>query len=231
MDNTTSDFYRFLNTVSFIGPVNFGSAGDQTGLVNFYNSASQNATAFSAGNATAAVTYTLPTAGPSANKSLLSATTAGVMSWVNGRPIIQIVTASTSTATSSSSNSYSDITNLTASITPSTTTSKILVISNVQMNVANAISNKTIAGLKLLNGGSTLATWENVSGIGGGTATAGNLWSVIDICYLDAPASVSSQTYKLQVAANTVGGGSVNVNDNTGGVTPKSDLFLIEIGF
>ena len=53
-----------------------------TVLLRFDDSDSSNFSAFQAGNQTTDVTYTLPTAAPSINGQVLSATTAGVMSWV-----------------------------------------------------------------------------------------------------------------------------------------------------
>lgn len=79
----TVDVLRSLNQGYFIGPVDFGASLQTTGLINFYNSGSLLATSFQAGNATAAVTYTFPTAGPAGNGYLLNSTTAGVMSWSN----------------------------------------------------------------------------------------------------------------------------------------------------
>ena len=61
--------------------MNFGQASDQTGQIVMFNSSSVFATTFQAGNASAAVTYTLPTAGPSSNGQALTSTTVGVMSW------------------------------------------------------------------------------------------------------------------------------------------------------
>lgn len=80
---TQTDIFRFLNRVDLYGPVYFGSSNDITGLANFYNSASKNATTFQAGNATAAVTYTFPTGAPAANGYQLVSTTGGILSWTN----------------------------------------------------------------------------------------------------------------------------------------------------
>ncbi len=63
------------------GAAQLGTISATTGSLAFYNSASANATTLQAGNATAAVNYTLPTAAPAANGYALTSTTAGVMSW------------------------------------------------------------------------------------------------------------------------------------------------------
>jgi hypothetical protein len=74
---------RFLNKVFFVESVEFGLAQQKTGVLSFFNSSSALATSLQAGNATAAITYTLPTAGPAASGYVLSSTTTGVLSWVN----------------------------------------------------------------------------------------------------------------------------------------------------
>lgn len=63
--------------------VTIGEASATTGILKFFHASSANATSIQPGNATAAVTYTLPTAGPSVSGYFLSSTTAGVMSWAN----------------------------------------------------------------------------------------------------------------------------------------------------
>lgn len=77
----STDLLRSLGPSYLNAPVYFGQALDQTGQVFFYNSSSPFATGFQAGNATAAVTYTWPTAGPASNGLSLVSTTTGVMSW------------------------------------------------------------------------------------------------------------------------------------------------------
>jgi hypothetical protein len=60
-----------------------GVTSTTTGVLALGNSASANLTKIQAGNASAAVTYTLPTAAPASNGYILSATTGGAMSWTN----------------------------------------------------------------------------------------------------------------------------------------------------
>lgn len=67
----------------FTGPVYLGGALDQTGQLTFFNASSAKNTIFQSGNATADVTYILPTAGPTGNNYVLASSTAGVLSWLN----------------------------------------------------------------------------------------------------------------------------------------------------
>ena len=69
---------RFDGTIQAGSP---SSAAAVTGTIDCFHASSPHATRFQSGNATAAVTYTLPTSAPAVNGYALTATTAGVMSW------------------------------------------------------------------------------------------------------------------------------------------------------
>ena len=79
-----TSFLRSLNDSKLIGPVDVGSAQNRTGELNFFHESSVNATTIQSGNATSAITYTLPTAGPTAVPSYLKSTTTGTLSWQSG---------------------------------------------------------------------------------------------------------------------------------------------------
>jgi hypothetical protein len=118
--------------------------------------------------------------------------------------VLQVVQASTTTETTLSSTSYTD-TSLTGTITPTSATSKILVMVNQQARLV-ANSNPSGAGFKLrLLRGAT-----NISDFGSGGAntveiTADNGGNVrvagyTAVMYLDSPATTSATTYKTQAA-------------------------------
>ena len=111
--------------------------------------------------------------------------------------ILQVVNATYSTEATRSSSTYAD-TGLTASITPSSNSSKILAL--VNMAGLGKTTNETYVRLQLLRGASVLALFEAV---GGATATsATNYFGSSSICYLDSPATTSSTTYKVQFMSN-----------------------------
>ena len=89
--------FTFDKTTYTLG---LGAASASTGKFSLYNASSVNATSIQAGNASAAVTYTLPTAAPASNGYVLSATTAGVMSWVNNDAGLVVGTSTISGGTS-----------------------------------------------------------------------------------------------------------------------------------
>jgi len=110
--------------------------------------------------------------------------------------ILQVVNATYSTIVSSSSSTYAN-TNLTASITPSSTSSKILVL--VNHNGCGKDATNTQIGIKLFRGATEIALIENPAGYTASTAT--NYIGSISTCYLDSPSSTSSVTYKTQFAS------------------------------
>ncbi len=65
------------------GSLTLGKTSTKTGSAQFANSGSANLTTIQAGNATAAVTYTLPTAAPTSSGQVLASTTGGTLSWVS----------------------------------------------------------------------------------------------------------------------------------------------------
>lgn len=113
--------------------------------------------------------------------------------------VLQVVYGSTSTQVSSSSATYAD-TGLQASITPTSSTSKILVLVNqngcgrTNGNVNNAVN------LRLLRNGTALTVFGKYIGW---TFSALDLFGLNSSCsYLDAPASTSTLVYKTQFANN-----------------------------
>jgi len=133
--------------------------------------------------------------------------------------ILQVVNATYSTEGSSSSSTYAD-TGLTATITPTSSSSKILVLVN-QAGCGKDSANTNL-GLRLNKGASVLATFEASAGYTG--TTAGNRIGACSISYLDSPATTSSVTYKTQYNSS----GNVNVvYVQVGNVT--STITLLEV--
>jgi hypothetical protein len=113
-----------------------------------------------------------------------------------GGKVLQVVNATYSTATTSSTNTFVD-TGLTATITPSSATSKVLVFVN-QTGLGKATNDAFIA-LRLLRGATALASFELAAGYT--TTTTPNFIGGSGINYLDSPATTSAVTYKTQIAS------------------------------
>ena len=108
----------------------------------------------------------------------------------------QVVTATNSTQNNVASTSFTD-TNLTANITPSATSSKILVMVQQQI-VADRDNEDAYSALRLLRASSVLETfdkaqWDEAGGVG--AVKAGSISTLI---YLDSPSSTSAVTYHTE---------------------------------
>ena len=114
----------------------------------------------------------------------------------------QVVQGSTTTATNIASTSFSD-TGLSASITPSSTSSKILVTVN-QNVVTNIDTNLGNSKIQLLRDSTTVISWgENIARIEAGNQSAVKFGHLVTFAYLDSPASTSSIIYKTQGAVSS----------------------------
>jgi len=111
--------------------------------------------------------------------------------------VLQVVNATYSTATSNSTSTYAD-TGLTATITPSSTSSKILVF--VNQAGCGKETNDVFLRLRLLRGASEIIKFED--GAGKSTAAQDNYVGSCSTTYLDSPNTTSATTYKTQFSAN-----------------------------
>jgi hypothetical protein len=137
-----------------------------------------------------------------------------------GGKVLQVVNTTYATAVSSASSSYSD-TGLTATITPTSATSKILVF--VSQNGVGKDTGNTGVNLRLLRDATTIVQLEIRAGHTGSTAT--NFVGGSSTTYLDSPATTSATTYKTQLASNSGGNAAYVQGDNQ-----RSTITLMEIG-
>ena len=153
----------------------------------------------------------------------------GIPSWAapaGGGKVLQVVSTTYSTEKTITSTSYTD-TDLSATITPTSATSKILIfVSQSYIRVRNA----TTAGspARLLRGATSIFTQDGTNGLEMMyleyvQANAG-LGLYNNFNYLDSPSTTSSTTYKTQTRVN--GAGSIIAQ--WGGAT--SVITLMEIG-
>ena len=108
--------------------------------------------------------------------------------------VIQVQSVVYSTQASNNTGSYVD-TGLTASITPTSTSSKVLVLVSQNGCYIAGGANNILGRIQLLRGASVLAVIGNE--IGEGQSSAIGLTSV-SAMYLDSPSTTSSTTYKTQ---------------------------------
>ena len=135
-----------------------------------------------------------------------------------GGKIGQVINGTTTTEVVTASSSFSD-TGLTASITPSATSSKILIICNMAGVGKRGDGFVTLKALR--DSTDILANFENR---GGDTNTSDtNKVGSCSFTYLDSPSTTSSTAYKVQVKSNG------NSYAQTGDSNPHSTITLMEI--
>jgi len=110
--------------------------------------------------------------------------------------LLQIVFASTSTATTSSSSTYAN-TALTATITPSATSSKVLIL--VSHAGVNKVTGNTYAQLRLTRDG-TAITGDWAGNINY-TSSTSPLITQAGTNFLDSPAATTALVYRTQLAS------------------------------
>ncbi len=149
----------------------------------------------------------------------------GVPTWAapaGGGKVLQVVSANTTTQVSSSSTTYVT-TGLTATITPTLSTSKILVLVTQNGCFKNNGNSNNALNIRLRRSSTTLAASTFV----GYTATASeNQVGTVSFSYLDSPATTSATTY-LTEFSNFSATSFVAVQQNTG---DTSSIVLLEIG-
>lgn len=152
----------------------------------------------------------------------------GVPSWASpagGGKVLQVVNATYNTQTSNTNGTTYEDTGLSATITPSSASSKVLVFVS-QSGVAKTGSNIGVM-LRLLRAGSSILEFESGVGYNGG----GGLNSIggVSLNYLDSPATTSATTYKTQFARD-FGSGTVIVQYKGSAGDTTSTITLMEIG-
>jgi len=146
----------------------------------------------------------------------------------SGGKVLQVVQNTYSTSTTIASTTLTD-SGLSASITPSATSSKIYVIA---INKVYAVRSTNISGSKgaLLRGSTIIANMSDNttrSVVQGSTVTENGLsLPVTQIC-LDSPNTTSSTTYKTQFAAETTANSGQVIVQEGGSV---ATIILMEIG-
>ena len=140
--------------------------------------------------------------------------------------ILQVVSTTKVDAFTMSSGGFTDVTGLSATITPTSATSKILVIASVSISAQTGYN----AYLNLVRNST------NISQSTGGTSnmtktiTAGIFWFHPTVVFEDSPATTSATTYKIQVRAeNTAGGVAVNRRYDSAAYGSTSSITVMEV--
>lgn len=148
-------------------------------------------------------------------------------SWaaVAGGKILQVISTFVDTTFSTSSTSYVDVTGHTATITPTSATSKVFIIYTCL--TAHSATGR-IRMLNLLRDGSNICQHSGGTDpgtMGPYTTALGTQHAVVN--FLDSPATTSAVVYKIQTKTDV---GTVYIGGNTAGTpTAPANLTLMEV--
>jgi hypothetical protein len=112
-------------------------------------------------------------------------------------------------------------TGLTASITPTSATSKIIVFINQSVVIYRQYGATQSGNIKLYRGASQLALYEAISQwVGTNTSIDVRMGGIFGAVYVDSPNTTSSTTYSTQANCSvTAQGGNVAVNSSPSTIT------------
>lgn len=174
-----------------------------------------------------------------ANGTYLSAdsSTSTGLKWVtlSSGKLLQAISTGKSDTFTASSNTYTDITGLSVSITPTSATSKVFVIAMVN-HTGGIGSNSSM--IQLVRASTAIAIGDAASNRSRESAEVlavdnGKFYTSV-IAYLDSPATTSSTTYKIQNKNNGAGTTYVNRSeadvDSAGYGRAFSSITVFEIG-
>jgi len=151
----------------------------------------------------------------SGGNNLVTSNGSGVITSSAFGKVLQVVSVTATAEQTTTSGSYVASTGLTASITPSSTSSKVLI------SVMSNIRSSADASYTLYRGVTNLAGSGSFFQINAGGA---NVRTLATINYLDAPSTTSSTTYTLYFLA---GAGTAYINQEG---SKQGQIILTEIG-
>jgi hypothetical protein len=114
--------------------------------------------------------------------------------------ILQVVsTTKTDAYSNAAQNAWNDVTGLSVSITPSSSSNKILVTGQLSYAASSNLYFRIVRGSTAIAVGDTAGSRISCTGASGYNFADGNVGENATFEYLDSPSTTSSTTYKIQV--------------------------------
>jgi hypothetical protein len=127
--------------------------------------------------------------------------------------VLQIASVTKTDTFTTGSSTYTDLTGLTLTITPSSTSSQILVAYSVQ---ASGQAGTNMGGIQIVRGATAIGNAAAASNRSVANTVIPELGAAVfgqvTNTFLDSPATTSATTYKLQIRTFGAGGTSIFVN-------------------
>jgi hypothetical protein len=180
------------------------------------------------GNASGTGSVTVESPNTNSDYTLtLPAETGTILTNATAGTVLQVVQATYATEVQVASTSYTD-TGLSASITPTSATSKVLIVIAQQAETFRSTNSQVRGDFRILNESTAIFTQVGVVGLSAGTPSSGTLvgHGMYSGVYLDSPATTSSVTYKTQAKLNTTSDSAL-LQIQGGGTS--SSITLLEI--
>jgi hypothetical protein len=139
--------------------------------------------------------------------------------------VLQVVSTTKTDAFTTASTSYVDVTDFSASITPTSSTSKILIIVNSYIGI-----NNINAKINLVRGSTNIA--QPASGANPSSAifrSGIQIAGSFNLSFLDSPATTSATTYKIQIKSSGGNTTCINRADDDANNSGVSTITLLEI--
>ena len=165
-------------------------------------------------------TLVLPT-GNGTSGQYLQTNGSGGLSWAGAGKILQVVQTVKSNIFTTASSSFVDVTGLSASITPSSSSNKILCVVNIGIGSDSAGADNLVRVVR----GSTKIVPNDTLVRTDSTSICIN-WN---ISLLDSPATTSSTTYKVQILSESTSTVKVNSRNSEVAIDGISTITLMEV--
>lgn len=151
----------------------------------------------------------------------------------SGQLITQIVQTVKTDTFSTTSTSLVDVTGLSVSITPTSSSNKILVMYQITGNGSNLQFSQLVRNSTNIYVGDNASNRVGTSN--GALANGGELSSSGTVIYLDSPATTSAVTYKIQIRTQTgtayIGRSPTDTDSFVAGQRTPSSITVMEIAY
>jgi hypothetical protein len=151
--------------------------------------------------------------------------------------VLQVISVTKTDAFTTSSTTYTDITGFSATITPSSTNSKIYIVASI---ISGHNTQVTATHFLLLRDSTSISLGDAASSrtrvSSSAYAASANEVVPVSISFLDSPTTTSPVTYKIQMRSSVSGGGNASYfnrsngdTDNASAARGVSTITLMEI--